>query len=498
MISQFIATLDSTSLFSALLMSHLAALVCSVAFNLVKETFKGAAAWIGGHALMVLAIVLTTLPDSGYSPVRIVGNIAYLAAAQLFILAMRQLRTRQGVPLWSHLLVAGAALFFLLAGNLSVNLRIVVFSAIFGLQFGYLFWITLKGAPAQLRLASWLTGFPFLCLALAMIARVISALVNPAFESHLEAGLVNKLLYLLSISTAFLLFFGYFLLTTRQQDLAVKRQQAEILEKNRQLEKLNQDNNTIISLIAHDLAAPLGSAKRLVQRHLGNGGTDGSTDDERRREIIQALGEYLEYSSDMVQKVLYWARSSRDSFQFLPVPTDAEFFARLQPPLSLQAESKGLQLSWDMAGWQDRSFHGDPAILSLLVHNLVRNAIKFTPRGGRISTRISLQPDGSLEFRVQDTGIGIEPAILEDILAGKRPGGSRGTEGENGSGLGLQLCRNFLQRTGGTLHATSQPGQGSTFGFDLPPAPAGQAGPPPGNPLQGTSPQAPAQQGSKA
>ena len=113
--------------------------------------------------------------------------------------------------------------------------------------------------------------------------------------------------------------------------------------------------------------------------------------------------------------------------------------------------------------------YGDKQMLHLVIRNLLGNAIKFTNRGGTVSVTVT-ETEAHTLIKVQDTGIGIAPDKLQGLLDEKDNTlkTSRGTENEKGSGLGLWLCRQFVERHNGSLAVESIEGQGTTFTVKLP------------------------------
>jgi signal transduction histidine kinase len=106
-------------------------------------------------------------------------------------------------------------------------------------------------------------------------------------------------------------------------------------------------------------------------------------------------------------------------------------------------------------------------MLRIVVQNLMINAIKFTPRDGRIIVS-SVEKEGYIEVSVADTGIGIEPEDSNDLFNFNNVFTTEGTGGEKGTGLGLPLCKEFVEKNGGKIWVESEPGKGSKFTFTLP------------------------------
>src|SRR5207237_1534426 len=125
--------------------------------------------------------------------------------------------------------------------------------------------------------------------------------------------------------------------------------------------------------------------------------------------------------------------------------------------------SNTLQMSVDKRLGQ---IHADERKIRQVVLNLLSNAIKFTPEGGRIEVR-AVQMDGSVEVSVTDTGVGIAPEDQEAVFEEFRQVGTAAKKVE-GTGLGLTLCRKFVELHGGRIWVKSQVGVGSTFAFTIP------------------------------
>jgi len=113
----------------------------------------------------------------------------------------------------------------------------------------------------------------------------------------------------------------------------------------------------------------------------------------------------------------------------------------------------------------------DKSMLHSIIQNLVSNAIKFSQPSGNVVVESRLL-DSWVEITVRDSGVGMTAATLARVLQPESSHSTYGTAGERGTGLGLNLCRNFVERHGGVFSGTSTPGVGTTFTFTLPRAPA--------------------------
>jgi signal transduction histidine kinase len=110
----------------------------------------------------------------------------------------------------------------------------------------------------------------------------------------------------------------------------------------------------------------------------------------------------------------------------------------------------------------------DPVRVKQIVFNLLGNAVKFTPDGGRVATRVNVRGDDGVEIAVSDTGVGIAPDEVPNLFIEFERAGSSYSRKQQGSGLGLSLVKRFAEMMGGSVAVTSVVGEGSTFTVRLP------------------------------
>ena len=242
--------------------------------------------------------------------------------------------------------------------------------------------------------------------------------------------------------------------------LTIKRQREE-------LNRLNATKDRFFSIIAHDLRGPfmglLGALELLRDSR-------SDMDEDTTHDLIVNLYETSERTYHLLENLLEWAGSQQRSAKATPRPLAMGEMVRETVNLfHSSADQKNITVS--VAIPDDLTAYADRNMINTVVRNLVNNAVKFTPRGGRVS--ITGTRRGELvEVTVADTGVGMEPSETKGLfsLAGltSRPG----TEGERGSGLGLLLAHDYIIRNQGTLTVESRPGEGSCFTFLVPAAPA--------------------------
>ena len=130
------------------------------------------------------------------------------------------------------------------------------------------------------------------------------------------------------------------------------------------------------------------------------------------------------------------------------------------------AKSKGIEIAYDIP--DDLAVFADSNILQTVIRNLVSNAVKFTPKGGKISVSAKATSDKGVQISIKDTGIGMSPKMVDNLFRLDVQTNRKGTEGEHSTGLGLLLCKEFVEKHGGKLWVESEEGKGSTFAFSLP------------------------------
>lgn len=243
-------------------------------------------------------------------------------------------------------------------------------------------------------------------------------------------------------------------------ELSTARREAEA--KSQELDLLNQQKSLLFSIIAHDLRNPfqalLGLSDVLSQAVAER---DHATIERRAQGIQEAASQ----AYGLMEGLFAWASLQMDTV--VVCLGDVDLGGVADEVLKGAAESashKGLGLKTACAGLHVRG-HRD--MLAAVLRNLVSNAVKFTLPGGTIT--IAAEPCGeSVEITVTDTGVGMSADKVADLFRLDRRTTTNGTAGERGSGLGLLLCRDLVERQGSTLTVESVPGRGTTFSFILP------------------------------
>ena len=238
-------------------------------------------------------------------------------------------------------------------------------------------------------------------------------------------------------------------------------EKAMLLEKQaEELTELNAVKNKLFSIIAHDLRNPL-YAQRTLFTNMERYDIPGN----QIKEYIPDIIKDLNYTTGLIENLLQWAKSQIQATEVKPQLLDVtKMIDDVMNLMRLQAENKKIYLRSKI---KDSVYcNADKEMINLVLRNLVSNAIKFTPEQGSIYID-AVKKDHYIEVSVTDNGMGISPDVLPELFANKFIS-TNGTSKESGTGLGLMLCKDFLQKNGGEIAVQSQLGKGTVFSFTLP------------------------------
>ena len=248
-----------------------------------------------------------------------------------------------------------------------------------------------------------------------------------------------------------------------------KKTESEIKHKNELLEKLNSEKDKFFSIIAHDLRGPFNGFLGLTQIMAEQ--LKLLTLDELQ-EISMGMNKSANNLYNLLNNLLEWSRMQQGATNFEPKNLDLLPLATttLQPLLD-SANKKGIELIIHIP--ESLQVFADENMLASTIRNLASNAVKFTPAGGKVSISAKATPDGKIEISVKDSGIGMDAEIVHNMFKLDVSISRKGTDGEPSTGLGLLLCKDFIEKHGGKIWAESKEGKGSTFYFTLS-GPSGQ------------------------
>lgn len=233
------------------------------------------------------------------------------------------------------------------------------------------------------------------------------------------------------------------------------------------LVELNATKDKFFSIVAHDLKDPVQYLVLAADALYNNYDAFG---DEKRKDYISRFYNNSHLLSELLVNLLDWARSQRGKIGVNPQNIDLQALARENVQL-LEAGASEKNVAVSSQVEPGVSAFADENMVRAVIRNLVANAVKFTPGGGEVKIEAASKPDRDLvEISVTDTGVGIPKENLEKLFRIDAMHSTKGTAGEKGAGLGLILCKEFIEKNNGTITATSQINKGTTFKITLPPA----------------------------
>ena len=243
-----------------------------------------------------------------------------------------------------------------------------------------------------------------------------------------------------------------------------KRAEEELKKSTQNLIKLNETKDRFISIISHDLRTPFSSILGFTDL-LAN---DEELTDDERKQYVKYIQESSRSMLALVNSLLDWTRLQTGRIKFEPQKIDvSKIVIDSVNALSGTAIQKGIEVT----SFVNQSLHlfVDKSLILQVFNNLISNAIKFTNKGGSINILSeAVTSSRFVKFIVKDTGVGIKDDDLAKLFSVDAKYTSEGTAGEKGSGLGLSLVKEIIEKHGGAIEVESEYGKGTEFIFTLP------------------------------
>lgn len=286
--------------------------------------------------------------------------------------------------------------------------------------------------------------------------------VNLQIQKERTIRMFVTVLLIMTIGIVIYISYAYYDKRKRNYILSQKNEQIE--KQRSELEKVNATKNKFFSILAHDLKNPfhtiMGYSSLLYQDY------ERFTEGERRKyagDIYRSANNIFR----LLQNLLDWSRSQTGNIRYSPVrfelkPLSDAVFSLLSP----FAAQKSVRLNNRVP--EGVYIHADPMMTETILRNLMSNAIKFSFPEGQVSVKAKQDKTGEITFYVIDEGQGLSTNDIEQLFRIDSKVRRKGTGGEDGSGLGLTLCKEFVQINKGTIQVESKPGKGSTFSVTLP------------------------------
>jgi signal transduction histidine kinase len=311
-------------------------------------------------------------------------------------------------------------------------------------------------------------GYMIFSICFSMVSYFFLSVILKKYIYQLEE--INYVAYLINQGLAIIyIFYGLYLIKTengnynsalQQNNQEIQKQSNLLKQQAEELDQLNSLKNKLFSVISHDLKAPMYALRNLFDNMQSQ-----DMPAEEIKSMIPEVKNDLNYTVSLMENLLQWAKSQMQSHSVKPQSVNLqEIIDDVVHVLHLQAEAKNIRVenkaTSPVYAWADAD------MIHLVLRNLISNAIKFTPPRGNISVGAS-ELASFTEVYVQDSGNGISQKEIKKIN-NQEFYSTNGTASEQGTGLGLMLCKEFLVKNDGCLRIESEPGKGSIFSFTLP------------------------------
>ncbi|MCX6169276.1 MAG: tetratricopeptide repeat-containing sensor histidine kinase [Ignavibacteriales bacterium] len=232
---------------------------------------------------------------------------------------------------------------------------------------------------------------------------------------------------------------------------------------NLKLRELNAMKDKFFGIIAHDLRNPFAAIFGFTNILLNE---FESLNDEEKKKLISSIDDSGRQTYKLLENLLYWSKLQTGGMEFNPKELNLNEIV-LEVFFVLESTANYKKITLHTNSVESMTAFGDEDMIKTVLRNLISNGIKFTIQGGRISVNFK-NDENYVEVRVEDNGTGISKEILERLFQIDNVSTSEGTNGEKGTGLGLILCKEFVEKNGGIIRAESELGKGSKFIFTIP------------------------------
>lgn len=301
---------------------------------------------------------------------------------------------------------------------------------------------------------------------------VLFALLLPAFQTDSNIVLSN---YVNGLSTMTLglilsLYLWWFNVSRFRQETIIRLQKEQLVDQNtslrdlsEELKLINASKDKFFSILAHDLRGPMNGFLGLTEIIA----TESHTlSDNQIKELADSMQTSAIHISRLLDNLLEWSKVQRGYVSFNPesfsLPETVHTCIQL---FSVESKKKDIKIKTQLP--DSLTLYADKHMVEIILRNLISNALKFTGKGGHVHIS-AVQNNSSVLLSVEDTGIGMSPEIAGSVFSETGSIKRKGTAGEPSTGLGLQLCKEFVDNHSGQIDVRSEEGKGSKFSIVFP------------------------------
>lgn len=352
------------------------------------------------------------------------------------------------------------SIFYFWASD-NVSLRVVIASSFLSIFYGYT-WIDFsirKNRSKMQRAAGWI-GFLVSALFLNRAIHTLSLKIDLVVHSQLYFNVLAGI-GLIIICFAWPLIF---LLLNNEYDKRIILEKDTLLsEKNEQLEKYNTAKDKLFRILSHDLRSPLSSMISFLDLVMYEIKEENYANIEYYAKMIS---QSAQEGYELLDNLLNWTVLQSGKEIVTPQKIDIEKLTdHIISLFQISLETKKIQIIKNIE--PELCVFADRLMIETVVRNLISNAIKFSHNNGSIKIS-AYKEENNVIIEIKDTGIGINHENIKKMFDIKRSFSSEGTNHEKGTGLGLILCKEFIEKNNGTIEVSSEIGKGSAFKIILP------------------------------
>jgi len=287
--------------------------------------------------------------------------------------------------------------------------------------------------------------------------------IQKEFELEEEKRFKNFLVIMVALIAIILLLILALFLSQRKSNKKLKAANRKVKTQNDELEDLNATKDKFFSIIGHDIKGPLNSLTSfsgLLMNHTSSLST------EEIQMLAKDLDQSLKNLFALLENLLQWSRSQTGNIEFSI--EDFELIEMLNDNKKLldkQAENKKITI--EVKNTKPITAKAHPNSITTVIRNLLSNAIKFTEEGGQIKMGV-VEESQQYVVKIADNGVGMPKDVANKIFRIDTKHSTQGTAKEKGTGLGLILCKEFVEKNGGKIWVKSEEGKGTIFSFSIP------------------------------
>jgi signal transduction histidine kinase len=287
--------------------------------------------------------------------------------------------------------------------------------------------------------------------------------IQKEFELEEEKRFKNFLIIMVALIAIILLLIFTLFILQRKNNSKLKAANLKVKAQNDELEDLNATKDKFFSIIGHDIKGPLNSLTSfsgLLMNHTSSLST------EEIQMLAQDLDKSLKNLFSLLENLLQWSRSQTGNIEFTAEEFDlTEMLNENKKLLERQAENKSIGI--EVKNTKPVKAKAHPNSISTVIRNLLSNAIKFTEENGQIKMGI-VEEKNYYVVKIADNGVGMPKDVANKIFRIDTKHSTQGTAKEKGTGLGLILCKEFVEKNGGEIWVKSEEGKGTIFSFSIP------------------------------